>query len=593
MVEDRLGGSGLLSFFSQKLPGGDIMMRRRRDDGQLVSSLIILWLLRSSSLTSAFVSSGVICRLQMHLSAAKRCEDDTVNDKNDLLNKHSRLCLAPMMDYTNQHFRTMVRLISTNILTCTEMVAADDLLADKTNSNTKQLLGQSAIIPEGPSVLQLGGNDASQLYNCAKIYHEYSQKVSNKCEYTALNLNCGCPSPSVSGKKCFGAALMKDPKHVTKLVRAIHDGVEGRMPVTVKCRIGVHDNNDNAQFSRQKYDHISEKKEFEQLRQFVETIASDGVVTNFQIHARIAVLGGISPADNRRVPPLKYDYVHRLADKYPELNFVLNGGIHSLAQVKDELDGDTSLAGVMVGRALVADPWSFSMTDDMIYGDSNVDKVQQQHLCTNRRELLEAYGRHADYEESRNEPAAIRRSLVAACAHLFAGEPSAKRFRVELDEISARPERLEREARAKVWSSSVSDASTVASTLASAFTVSSTPAGGGWGDIVPPYPPDSPAAVAVGWDDIQAIDDTTKWDENESPLSELILEAAHRHFGDEVLSSSRKESYDKRVWGEEEAQVRMVKGEPILSIGERSNNNEKDNKVSGGVVDGWFKNGLN
>ncbi|KAL7434052.1 hypothetical protein ACHAXM_003873 [Skeletonema potamos] len=554
-----------------------------------VIAVISWWLLLP--ITSAFVlvSSGsgsmIICcadRKQMQIlsCSAKRSEGTTAND--DLLNKHSRLCLAPMMDYTNQHFRAMVRLISPNILTCTEMVAADELLVDKTNRNWKQLLGQSAVIPEAPSVLQLGGNDASLLYNCARIYHEYSQKFDNKCEYTALNLNCGCPSPSVSGKRCFGAALMKDARYVTTLVRAMHDGVERKIPVTIKCRIGVYDNYGNTPFSRETYDRISEKKEYDKLRQFVETIASDGIVTTFQIHARIAVLGGLSPADNRRVPPLKYDYVHRLADQYPELNFVLNGGINSLAQVKDELDGHASLAGVMVGRAIVADPWSFSMADELIYGDANVDKVQKQHLCTNRRELLEAYGRHADNEELHNDPAAIRRSLVAACAHLFAGEPNAHRFRMELDEISARPERLQREARAKVWSSIARGGNTGASILASAF--SSTSAG--------IQAVDSPAAAALGWDDIQAIDDNTQWDENEPPLSELILEAAHRHFGDKVLSSSRKESYDKKVWEEEEARVRMAKGDRILSVVERSGNDE-ENKLSGGVVDGWLKNGLN
>lgn len=228
------------------------------------------------------------------------------------------------------------------------------------------------------------------------------------------------------------------------------------------------------------------------------------------------------------------------------------------------------------------------MADEMIYGDATVDEIHQQHLCTNRRELLEAYGRHVDYEESRNDPAEIRRSLVAACAHLFAGEPNAKRFRRELDEISARPERLQREAKAKVWSN-IPSGGKGSSTLASAFSTSTTLAGGGWDDM---QASDSPAAVAsVGWDAIQAIDDNTKWDENEPPLSELILEAAHRNFGDEVLSSCRKESYDKKVWEEEQARMRIARGDPILFAVERSSG-EKDSKVSGGVVDGWFKNGL-
>ena len=548
--------------------------------------VLISWLLLLQwSLTAAFVRIGglyPIGRPQMHMNSKRN--DDKEIDQNELLNRHSRLCLAPMMDYTNQHFRAMVRLISANTLTYTEMVAADELLGEKTDRNLKQLLGQSAIIPEGPSVLQLGGNDALQLYNCAKIYDEYSH---NNFRYTALNLNCGCPSPSVSGKKCFGAALMKDPKHVTKLVRAIHDGVEGKIPVTVKCRIGLHDNNDNAPFSRKTYDRISEKKEYEQLKSFIDEIASDGIVTNFQIHARIAVLGGLSPADNRRIPPLKYEYVHRLADQYPELNFVLNGGIHSLSQVRDELDGSNNLTGVMVGRALCADPWGFSMADELIYGHASDNKVQKHRLCANRRELLEAYGRHADFEEANNDPVAIRRSLVAACAHLFAGEPNAEQFRRELDEISSRPERLQREAKAKVWSH-VAGGSREPTTLASAFSSSSIPAGEGWDDI---QASDSSSA-AVGWDDMQAIDDNTKWDENEPPLSELILEAAHRHLGDKILSSGRRESFDKKLWEEEQSRLRIANGDPILFTVERSSNKE-ENKVSGGVVDGWFKNGLN
>jgi len=181
---------------------------------QFISLLSLL----QCSTTLAFVEFGGGSRRFERLQLCATYSE-LLSDKNDLLNKHSRLCLAPMMDYTTRHFRTIIRLISSNILTCTEMVAADDLLSNKSNSNIQHLFGQSTIIPEGPSVLQLGGNDASQLYNCAKTYHDYSQRNKNICEYTAINLNCGCPSPSVSGKRCFGASLMKDPKHVSKLVR--------------------------------------------------------------------------------------------------------------------------------------------------------------------------------------------------------------------------------------------------------------------------------------------------------------------------------------------------------------------------------------
>lgn len=230
----------------------------------------------------------------------------------------------------------------------------------------------------------------------------------------------------------------------------------------------------------------------------------------------------------------------------------------------------------MVGRALIADPWSFAMADELLYEGDDVDngRQQQQQLCANRRELLQAYGRHADYEELHNEPAQIRRSLVAACAHLFAGEPNSKQFRMELDEIAGRPERLERERKARVWSGSTGSAG--ASTLVSAFSV-----------------PSTPMPASVGWDVMQAMEDGhPAWDENEPPLSELILEAAHRHFGDEVLGRSRRESFDKKIW-EDEARRKTAKGDPpLLSIGD-SASNDNSKKVSGGVVDGWFSNGLN
>lgn len=373
---------------------------------------------------------------------------------------------------------------------------------------------------------------------------------------------------------------MKDPMHVTKLVRAIHDGVDGTLPVTVKCRIGLHDGNATP-FSAQDYQQRtkSSQEEYEKLVRFVDTIASDGICTDFQIHARIAVLGGkVSPADNRKIPPLKYEYAHRLAKEFPELNFVLNGGISSLTQAREELttngkeDNGSKLVGVMVGRGLVANPWGFAMADEVLYGDTTTNRQQPQ----NRRQLLQAYGRHADHEERHSdEPAVIRRSLVAACAHIFAGEANAKKFRMDLDEIAGRPEQLEREARAAVWSSGGAPAAggggkSKVSSLASAFSTA---------------PVVLPATGGGAWDTMQAKDDARpSWDENEPPLSELILEAAQKHFGDEVLNHSRKESYDKMAWEEEEACRRRSNGDTMLFV----TGGQNDEKVSGGVVDGWF-----
>ncbi|KAL7517877.1 hypothetical protein ACHAWX_002754 [Stephanocyclus meneghinianus] len=310
------------------------------------------------------------------------------------LRENSKLSLAPMMEYTDRHFRHLVRLISRRTLLYTEMVAAnaiaherDNSLSDSGSFNPSYLLrflGQGHN-SEGPSVLQLGGSDPDQLFLAAKTVYEFNQlhnrndssdtidfiqqnipsmqqqqtaqELSQKpiyCDYTALNLNCGCPSSKVAGKGCFGAALMSEPHLVRQLASSMHEGCEGSMPITIKCRIGT---DDGYSFTTDRYLQQSQEKEYSSLKNFVLTVAEGGIVTDFQIHARIAVLGkGYSPADNRKVPPLRYHHVKRLAQELPELNISLNGGVETLLGVKKELDDCDSLEGVMVGRGLAANP---------------------------------------------------------------------------------------------------------------------------------------------------------------------------------------------------------------------------------------------
>jgi hypothetical protein len=327
----------------------------------------------------------------------------------------------------------------------------------------------------------------------------------------------------------------------------MHEGSNGELPISIKCRIGIHYES-KAPFSRETCDKLSDEQEYSKLQSFIETIASDGIVDTFIIHARIAVLGGdLSAADNRRLPPVKYEYVRRLTRDYPELHFVLNGGIHSLKQAQQELDICNALSGVMVGRGLVANPWNFAMVDELLHGDV----AGQNGLCATRRELLQSYGQHVDYEEQHNDPALIRR-LVAPCAHIFAGEANSKQFRMELDDIAGRPERLEREAKAQVWSSININRGDSKSLLSSAFTTGS--------------------AQSLRWDDLQAMDDARpSWDENQPPLSELILEAAQRNFGGDVLDLNRRDSYNRK-----------------LSKDTLGTDDSGSIKMSGGVVDGWY-----
>jgi tRNA-dihydrouridine synthase A len=365
----------------------------------------------------------------------------------------------------------MVRLISQNTLVYTEMVAANAIVHERQNAlerhdniltpplpgslleeqvqqdletfgydmtYLRRFLGQGGIMKEGPSVLQLGGSDPTQLQQACETLLELTER--GYCDYTAVNLNCGCPSPKVAGKGCFGAALMQEPELVRDLVIAMHNGCRGDIPITVKCRIGT---DEGYAFSRQSYEEIDGEKEYGNLCRFIETVASSGVVTDFQVHARIAVLSkNFSPADNRKVPKLKYEVVRRLVEDYPELTFSLNGGINTVVDAKAELDKCPKLAGVMIGRAWAANPWSFAMADEILYPQTSVQEQDATlKKCKNRLDILQAYGQHADMEELLWDPLKVRRFITKAATPLFAGEPMGKKYRIALDEIAGRPKK--------------------------------------------------------------------------------------------------------------------------------------------------------
>jgi len=304
-----------------------------------------------------------------------------------------------------------------------------------------------------PTVLQLGGSDPSMLEEATNIVSEVTNR--GYCDYTAINLNCGCPSPKVAGKGNFGASLMNDPKLVRDIVTSMDQGVEGKMPITVKCRIGTDDLFNelyDQSFNAVNYQSIDEEKEYANLYKFIDTVASSGVVTDFQIHARIAVLNkNYSPSDNRKIPTLKYHYVHRLVQDFPELTFSLNGGVNTLSGVVQELEDCPGMAGVMVGRAWAANPWSFAMADNLLYGASSSsssnsysNSITDDKKPKNRLEILEEYGKYADEEEEHWDPVKIRRFLIKAITPLFAGEPNGKRYRIALDEIAGLPKKQQR-----------------------------------------------------------------------------------------------------------------------------------------------------
>ncbi len=230
-----------------------------------------------------------------------------------------RLRVAPMMDWTDRHCRYFLRQVSSRARLYTEMITTGALI----HGDVERHLAFSA--QEHPVALQLGGSEPVELAHCAKLGEAYG--------YDEINLNIGCPSERVQ-RGAFGACLMAEPELVAACVASIKDAVS--LPVTVKHRIGVNDVQD-----------------YSFVKRFVATVAQAGCKT-FIVHARNAVLKGLSPKENREIPPLKYDYVYRLKDDFPELEIVINGGITTWDDITHHL---AYVDGVMLGRAAYHNPW--------------------------------------------------------------------------------------------------------------------------------------------------------------------------------------------------------------------------------------------
>ncbi|MDO8718745.1 MAG: tRNA dihydrouridine(20/20a) synthase DusA, partial [Polaromonas sp.] len=230
-----------------------------------------------------------------------------------------RLSVAPMMDWTDRHCRYFHRLLSRHALLYTEMVTTGALI----HGDVARHLRFNA--EEHPVALQLGGSEAADLAHCARLGEQWG--------YQEINLNCGCPSERVQ-RGAFGACLMNEPQLVADCVKAMVDVVS--VPVTVKHRIG-----------------IDKRESYEFVRDFVGTVSEAGCLT-FVVHARNAWLKGLSPKENREVPPLRYELVHRLKQDFPELTICINGGITTGEEVTTQL---AQLDGVMVGREAYHNPW--------------------------------------------------------------------------------------------------------------------------------------------------------------------------------------------------------------------------------------------
>ncbi len=299
--------------------------------------------------------------------------------------------VAPMMDRTDRHFRYFMRLITRRALLYTEMITVPAILS----GDRDRLLGFDPA--EHPLALQVGGDDPRALAEVARIAEQYG--------YDEINLNVGCPSDRVQNGR-FGACLMKDPQRVADAVAAMKAAV--RMPVTVKHRIGVDD-----------------LDRYEDMRRFVDTVAPAGA-DRFSVHARKAWLSGLSPKENRTIPPLRYDDVYRLKRERPECEIEINGGVVTLDAVTDHL---RRVDAVMIGRAAYDDPFLFSAVDLRFYGEPTTAR--------SRHDVVRALAPYAArWVEGGGRLHAVTRHVLG----VFNGRPGARAFRRHLSEQGPRPD---------------------------------------------------------------------------------------------------------------------------------------------------------
>ncbi len=291
-----------------------------------------------------------------------------------------RLSVAPMMDWTDRHCRFFLRRCAPHVRLYTEMITTGALL----HGSVERHLEFDA--SEHPVGAQLGGSEPSDLAHCARLVESYG--------YDEVNLNVGCPSERVQ-RGAFGACLMAEPQLVAECVRAMREAVG--IEVTVKHRIGIDD-----------------IETYSFVRDFIGTVAEAGC-TVFIVHARNAVLKGLSPKENREIPPLRYEVVHRLKRDFPDLAFVINGGIVTLAEIQAQL---ARVDGVMLGRAAYHQPWLLAEADALVFGGAAP--------LARRAEVMRAMAEYAEREVTRGT---LLRHITRHMLGLYHGAPRARLWR--------------------------------------------------------------------------------------------------------------------------------------------------------------------
>ena len=297
-----------------------------------------------------------------------------------------KFCIAPMMQYTDMHDRYLLRLISKKVFLYTEMIATGSLIYGKCFN---QLDFNKEEHPVG---VQLGGSNVKDLIECSKKCEQYG--------YDEINLNVGCPSDRVQKGK-FGACLMLEPDLVKDCLGGMKNSVH--VPVSIKCRLGVDDN-----------------ESYEFLHNFISIVKESGI-NIFIIHARNGILKGLSPRQNRNIPPLKYDYVYKLKKDFPDLEIIINGGIKSIEECHNHL---SKVDGVMLGRSAYENPFILKNVESELFGlvpkDISKKEILNQYLDYVERKLSEGH------------------DLGRMMKHLFGlsrGDKYAKSFRIKVLEV--------------------------------------------------------------------------------------------------------------------------------------------------------------
>ena len=300
------------------------------------------------------------------------------------------LSVAPMMDRTDRHCRYFLRQISRRTLLYTEMVTSMAIL----NGDKQKLLGFNQ--SEHPLALQIGGDNPQDLAKCAQIAEEFG--------YDEVNLNVGCPSSRVQSGN-FGACLMLQPEHVAECIAAMMGAT--KLPITIKHRIGV-----------------DEVDSYAALAKFVSIVAQTGC-HRFSVHARKAWLQGLSPKENREIPPLRYDLVHQLKQDFPQLSIEINGGFTSLEQVQTQLQ---VVDAVMIGRAAYDNPYLLAAADRQLYSDSTP--------IPSRHQIATAMLPYIDqWVTSGGRLNSVTRHML----QLFHGQPGSRNWRRIITEQSVLP----------------------------------------------------------------------------------------------------------------------------------------------------------